>query len=288
MSYQTKLPVSAFFLFILLCIGCTNSNNFVQYSRSYIEVGKVMDSVQLPYVVDIQNTNKHLIAIGVSHTYDENNPQLAAIKKIYSNFKPDLTINEGGHITKKFKSEKEAIEQNGETGLLKYLSDLDQKPLINGDIEDASEFKLMLKKYTKDDLLLYYMMERLVIPHLNGAYGNKTFDELYTKAIQKWFIQEGFPVDKNLQTLEGFKKLYLDKMGHPLVLSINPDIELFDYVNPNCEYCAIGKSSKVLRDSILLDKINSELKTHDKIMVVFGHGHILAIEPALKKMMKKL
>ncbi|ASK30008.1 hypothetical protein CEY12_07750 [Chryseobacterium sp. T16E-39] len=268
-------------------MNCSTPKNLVNYSRSYIEVGKVMDSVQLPYIVDLSKHNKHLIAAGVSHTYDDNNPQVAALKKLYLNFKPDIIINEGGQITKTFGTEKEAIEQNGETGLVKYLSDLDHKPLINGDIEDSLEFRVMLKKYPKDDLFLYYIMERLVIPHLNGAYGNKPFQELYAKAVQKWFIKEGFPVDKDLQDFEGFKKLYQAKIGHPLELSLNPDIELFDYVNPDCTYCAIGRNSKMLRDSVLLGKINSELQTHDKVMVVFGHGHILAIEPALKKMVKK-
>ncbi|MBT2620144.1 hypothetical protein [Chryseobacterium sp. ISL-6] len=269
-------------------MGCSTSGNFVRYSRSYVEVGKIMDSVHLPYIIDLEQGDKHLIAMGVSHTYNDNDPQISEIKQTYLQFKPDITINEGGQITKKFDSEKEAVEQNGEVGLLKYLSDIDHKPLMNGDIEDSLEFKLMLKKYSKEDLLLYYIMERLVIPHLNGAYGNKTIEELYTKAIQKWFIQEGFPVDKELQNFEGYKKLYQSKMGHPFQLSMNPDIELFDYVNPNCTYCTIGRNSKILRDSILLEKISSELKTHGKVMVAFGHGHILAIEPALKKMMKKL
>lgn len=286
MDYKIRPHFSFLFLAILSCISCSSSKSWGKYSKSYVEVGKIMDSVQLPYVVDLHHANKHLIAVGVSHTYDDNNPQIATLKKIYLDFKPDLTINEGGQIVKTFSSETDAVEQNGESGLVKYLSDIDHKPLMNGDMEDSAEFKQMLKKYPKDDLLLYYIIERLVIPHLNGAYGNKTFEELYTKAIQKWFIQEGFPVDKELQSLEGFKKLYLTKMGRPLVLSINPDIELFDYVNSDCKYCAIGRSSKILRDSILLEKVSSELKTHDKVMVVFGHGHILAIEPALKKMMK--
>jgi hypothetical protein len=286
MNYKVQLPGLLISLSLLVFIGCSTSGSYVRYSRSYIEVGKIMDSVRLPYIIDLKNGDRQLIAIGASHTYNDNDPQITAIKQAYLQFKPDITINEGGQITKKFTSEKEAVEQNGEVGLLKYVSDLDHKPLLNGDIEDSLEFKLMLKKYSKEDLLLYYIMERLIIPHLNGAYGNKTIEELYTKAIQKWFIQEGFPVDKDLQNFEGYKKLYQSKMGHPFQLSINPDIELFDYVNPDCTYCAIGRNSKILRDSILLEKISSELKTHHKVMVTFGHGHILAIEPALKKMMK--
>jgi len=287
MKYKIKVSVSFSVLFLLSAIGCSSSDHFIQYAKSYIEVGKIMDSVQLPYIIDLQNSHTHLIAVGVSHTYDQNDPQISVIKKTFLQFNPGITINEGGTITKTFATEQEAVQQNAEAGLLKYLSDGAHTPLINGDIEDSLEFKLMVKKYSKDDLFLYYMMERLVIPHLNGAYGNKPFEELYTKALEKWFIKEGFPVDENWRNFEGFKQLYQAKMGHPLLFTLNPDIELFDYVNPDCRYCAIGRTSKILRDSILLEKIHSELKVHPKVMVAFGHGHILAIEPALKKMMKK-
>lgn len=272
------------FLSLFFLSSCSTERNFARYFKDYVEVGKILPSVQLPYIVKLHNGDKHLLAIGVSHTYDIDNPQLKVVKEIFSEFSPDVPINEGGQITRKFQDEKEAVTSGGEAGLLKYLSDLDGKNLVNGDIEDSLEYQAMLKRYPEDDLLLYYIMERLIIPYLNGAYSNRKIDELYEVVIQKWFINEGFPVDENLKSFSGFRDLYKSKIGHGLVLSINPDIELFDYVNPNCKYCKIGRDSKVLRDANLLEKIHAELKKHDKVMVVFGHGHILAVEPALKKM----
>lgn len=272
---------------ILSASSCTSEKNFIKYSTDYVEVGKIMDSVKLPYTIQLNKGKKQLLAIGVSHTYDYNNPQIEIIRQKFQNFNPDITINEGGQINKIFPNEIDAVTSNGEVGLLKYLSDSNSKGLINGDIEDSLEFKIMLRKYSADDLLLYYIMERLIVPHLNGAYHNQDINELYEKAIQKWFIQENFPVNENWKTFIGFKKLYNYKIGHNLELTINPDIELFDYVNPNCKYCEIGRESKIVRDSVLLEKIQSELKSNERVMVVFGHGHILAIEPALKKMMIK-
>ena len=280
-----KLKSDKFLFLYLFCLfSCSTERNFVKYVKDYVEVGKILPSDQLPYIVKLHKGNKHLLAVGVAHTYDIDNPQIKAIKEIFSEFDPDVTLNEGGQITKKFQDEKEAVALGGEVGLLKYLSDLSGKILVNGDTEDSLEYPAMLKKYPEDDLLLYYVMERLIIPYLNGAYSNREIDELYEIVIQKWFIKEGFPVDENLKNFSGYKYLYKSKIGHDLVLAINPDIELFDYVNPNCKYCQIGRDSKVLRDAHLLEKIHAELQTHDKVMVVFGHGHILAVEPALKKM----
>ncbi|HWV74420.1 MAG TPA: hypothetical protein VN040_22025 [Pseudosphingobacterium sp.] len=282
-----KLKSWIFSIIILCVVACTSKKNLIQYSKDYVEVGKLLNTVQLPYTLKFNNQNKELLVVGFSHTYDINNPQLNILKELFQEFNPDVALNEGGQITKKFKDEKEAVTANGEPGMLKYLSDLSNKELINGDTPDSVEYKIMLSKYSKDDLLLYYIMERLIGPYLYGAHRDKSIEDLYEMVIQKWFINEGFPVDEDLRTFDGYKKLYHAKIGYDLELTINPDIELFDYVNPDCKYCLIGRTSKILRDSVLLEKINTELKTHNKVMVVFGHGHILAIEPALKKMMGK-
>ena len=278
---------SILILCILSLIACTTKKNLINYSKDYVEVGKILSSVQLPYTLKFNNENKQLLAIGISHTYDINNPQVNNLKQQFEEFNPDVVLNEGGQITRKFKDEKEAVTSSGEAGLLKFWTDLNNKSLITGDTQDSLEFEIMLKKHPKDDLLLYYIMERLVVPYLNGAHRDRSFEDLYELVIEKWFINEGFPVDESLKTFAGYQKLYNSRIGHNLELTLNPDIELFDYVNPDCKYCLIGRDSKVLRDSVLLEKINSELKTHNKVMVVFGHGHVLAIEPALKMMMEK-
>lgn len=273
-------------LSLLLLPGCNSGKNLVRYSKDYVEVGKILDSVPLPYLIRLERGKKQLLAIGISHTYNPEDLQIYVLKEAFIVFNPDVTLNEGGQINEQFEDADEAVSSSGEAGLLKYISDSQNKPLINGDIADSVEFKAMLQKYPADDLLLYYIMERLIIPNLNGAYGDTDINVLYQTAIEKWFIREKFPVEEKLKTFDGYKQLYRSKIGRELELTLNPDIELFDYINPDCKYCEIGRKSKMVRDAALLEKIQSALETNDKVMVVFGHGHILAIEPALRKMMK--
>jgi hypothetical protein len=172
----------------------------------------------------------------------------------------------------------------GETGALKYLSDSARIRMWDGDMADSAEFKVTLKKYNKEDLLLYYVMERLVIPYLSGAYSKQPFEELYHKAIKKWFVQQGFPLTGDEQSYAYFKQLFRSKLGHEFKLELNADIEAFDYINPKCKYCAVGRTSKMVRDSNLISKIDKALNRYDRVMVTFGHGHALALEPAVKAM----
>ncbi|MBX0335483.1 hypothetical protein K3G39_19790 [Pontibacter sp. HSC-14F20] len=173
--------------------------------------------------------------------------------------------------------------------MLKYLSDQAGVPLRNGDTPDSLEFRLMLPRYPKDDLFLYYMMERLVVPYLNKAYGERPFEELYARVVDAWFVKPGFPLRTEEQHLAYFRQLYQEKVGAPFVLEVNENnFERFDYANGgDCRFCEIGRSSKMVRDSVLLSRLDEALDHHDRVLVTFGHGHALALEPALRQLIAK-
>ena len=84
-----------------------------------------------------------------------------------------MAFNEGGQVSEATHYEiptgSEAAAQRGETGSLKYLSDRAGIKLLNGDIEDSTEFAITLKKHPKDKLFLYYVMERIVTSYVYGA-----------------------------------------------------------------------------------------------------------------------
>lgn len=256
----------------------------------YITVGKMMDTAKVPHVIDVSYGSKRIVFIGCDHNRDTAHAQFNVIHQYFDRLQPEVTFNEGGQLadTLRFPTYNAAILSHGETGALKFLCDQAGIPLMNGDVPDSLEFKITLKRYHVDELLLYYMMERLVIPQLSGAYGRYPFSELYQKAVSKWFVAQGFPLTKEQQTFAYFKALYKQNTGHEFELKLSPDIEKFDYINGgDCKFCAIGRTSKMIRDSVLLGKIDEALKTHNRIMVTFGHGHALAIEPALKQLLRK-
>lgn len=256
----------------------------------YITVGKMMDSIHPPYVINLRNGNKRLVFIGCDHNHDSTHAQFKTIEHYFNELQPELAFNEGGQIPDSvhYSTAGIAAMKESETGLLKYLCDKGGIPMMNGDISDSLEFTLTLPRHAHDQLLLYYLMERLVIPYMQGAYGNVPFEELYNKAIQNWFVRSGFPLTKEQQSMNYFKQLYKQYTGHSFELKVTMDIELFDYINGgDCRFCAIGRTSKMVRDSILLHKIDESLNTHDRVFVTFGHGHALAVEPALKQIINK-
>ncbi|RAU82872.1 hypothetical protein [Pontibacter arcticus] len=259
--------------------------------NDYVAISQQFSSMETPYVIDLKKGNKRLVFIGCSHTRDTTSSEFTIIEKYFNDLQPQVTFNEGGQIPAaiSFQSRNDAITRKGETGLLKYLSDKASIQMLNGDISDSLEFALTLKEHPRDDLFLYYMMERFVVPYLNNAYGNKPFEELYSQVMEAWFIKPGFPLSEDEKRITYFKQLYQKKIGRPFVLEVNEDnFEKFDYINGgDCKFCAIGRTSKKVRDIALLEKIDKAFDRYDRVMVTFGHGHALAIEPALKQILEK-
>ncbi len=246
-----------------------------------------MDTVQAPYVVDVDQGPKRVVFFGTVHVRDSTHRQFAILKNYFEDLQPQLAFNEGGQVSEDthYRSLNEAAEKRGETGSLKYLSDQVGIKLLNGDTEDSVEFTITLKKHPKDKLFLYYVMERIVIPYIYGSYGEGNFKDKYEKFVQDWFVNNGYPLDSTEQDFSYFEAIYRKYTGVDFEPELNEVIEQFDYINGgDCEFCAIGRTSKMARDSVLLDKISQSLKTHDRIIVTFGHGHALAIEPALKQL----
>ena len=242
-------------LFIPLFWACQKQEKTqaIHYQTlDYVQVGKLYATTKWPYIIDLKNGNKRLVFVGCEHVYDDTtHPQFTKIEQYFKDFKPQIAFNEGGQIAKTYASRTDGMLKNGETGLLKYCSDKAKIKMMNGDLADSLEFGLMLKKIPREQLYLYYVIERIIGPYAMGAYREKSFDENVKIKIKKWFVDEGFPLNKNEQDYEYIKKLYLKYMGKPLkYMGKDPltleafDLEAFDYINPGCKFCAIGRVSK--------------------------------------------
>lgn len=279
---------------LLLCFSCnradkTAENTSTHYTtKSYVDVGKLMDSVKAPYIIDVGYGHKRIVLIGCMHDMDSSHPQFAAIEKYFSELKPQLVFNEGGQVPDSihYTGINDAIKENGETGALKFYADKAHINMLNGDLDARTEFALTLKKQSKDNLFLYYVVERIAIPYHYGAYKNEAFEAVFNRLVAQHFVKNGFPLSAEEQTIEHFKALYSKNFGKNFDVR-DFDLEAFDYINDDCKFCAVGRLSKTTRDSILLSKIDDALNQYDRVMITFGHGHALAIEPALKEIVIK-
>ena len=283
-----------FLLGNLLIIGCRSKQSQTALNSSfhtidYVTVGQRMSQVQTPYIIDVSGQSKRLVFVGCDHIRDSTNVQFKTLQYQFTQLKPQITFNEGGAVneSRHFSSLNKAAYEAGETGCMKYLSDQSGIRLLNGDTPEKEEFTLALHHYPKQELYLYYVMERIVIPFLSIENHPVLFERYFQEGVDS-FVRHGFPLAPTEQSLAYFKLLYHQYMKRPFALTLTEEVEQFDYLNGgNCHFCAIGRRSKMIRDSILLTKLDQALNQYDRVMVTFGCGHALAIEPALIQLINK-
>lgn len=267
------------------------ANKIEEYQLiSYLDI-KVDSMGRLPknpYLVDLTNKSKHLIVIGTLHSRDTSNQVFKDIEKIVGQFRPELIINEGGNLTKTYNSRNEAIEEGGELGLEKFLADNIGIKTINGDMPDSLEFFELAKAYSKEEALVFFASERFILPLTYYMSEIPDLDSLYKPDfIDGYLLSTGISLSKQEEDFSFYKTAYKKYFKSEFNIdSIHSDD--FSPIKTRNHFCEIARKSKELRDIYVLKKIEEQLKAHDKVLVIFGGWHVLAIEPALEQIIKRM
>lgn len=239
-----------------------------------------------PYVLTFKSANKQLLVIGTQHSNDTLNPMFDTIENLFYNFKPEVLINEGGNLTKSYYDRKEAILRNGELGLEKYLADKMGIKTLNGDEPFGIEFDELSKDYSKEEAILFYGSERFIFPFAFGQYSGNIDTSYVKNFIYKNFTESNIKLTETEKTFDYYKQLY--KKYFKTEFSVDTINQLdFAPFGKRHHFCNITRKSKELRDRYLLKQIEAQLQKHDKVMVVYGGWHILAIEHALKQIIER-
>ena len=135
-----------YFLVGLLVFSCKSSlktDNLYQ-TKNYLQVAKILDANppdNFPLVIKLSACKKKLVFIGTAHTRDITK-QADSIDYYFHQLKPQIAFNEGGQVDKEkhYNSRNEAINQDAEIGQLKYLCDIQNIEMVNGDLVTAAEF----------------------------------------------------------------------------------------------------------------------------------------------------
>ncbi|MDD3085377.1 MAG: hypothetical protein PHU32_05835 [Candidatus ainarchaeum sp.] len=286
------MKFSVAILLIILFTNCNNSKptldeNYETISYLEIKIDSLGNLPKTPYIIDLKRNQKRLVVIGTLHSRDTNNQMFPQIEKIYKELKPEVAINEGGQISKIYTDKKTAITNNGELGFLKFLCDKQNIKMLNGDMPDEKEFNELVKFSSREKALLFFASERFVLPYTYfGTKGN--IESLYRSDFIEGYMAEcGIKLKPEEKHFSYYKSLYEKYFNIPFSIDrINSDD--FSPIRKTNDFCNVARKSKELRDKYLLKKIEEQLKHHNKVLVVFGGWHVLAIEPALKQIINRV
>lgn len=240
-----------------------------------------MKSIVWPQCYTLTTNNQFLYVIGADHKYDISHPQFKVIKTKWQEFLKKtkgqncIVLVEGGKrpivddLT-------EAVTHWGEGGFITSLAAKESIETYSPEPDDVDEVNELLKKFTRDQIMLYYF-NRLLAQWQNTG---KLVE--FRDYIQRYF--------DTYQQLMGWKGYDFD-INH--FITIHDKGKGHKFNENNCKYCLyeldfdledVENNSAKIRDEHILKEIIRLWKQGKNIFIVYGGAHTENWESKLKKL----
>lgn len=236
-----------------------------------------------PYFSLISTGNQCLFFLGTQHTFDPNNTQFKGLKKYWHQFlkktqnSKKIVFVEGGiRPVDSIKSDKEAITQYGENGLITYFAFQSGIDVISPEPGFENEI-MQLNDFSKKEAMYYYfarivhqwqrIIEKPPLDEYLGGFAKRYED------ITNW--------DDFDFSLDFFAKLHDQLHNH----KFNQDKCTCFYDDSNPSKNLVAATVSHYRDLYLLAQILKNWYEGKSIFAVYGSGHEEKLRPILHELL---
>jgi hypothetical protein len=272
-KFQIIIP-----LFLLLACSTNEKKELRPDMLKYEEY--VKKEIHLPYILNIKKGNKHLIYYGAKHSFDPTDSMFLDIEKRFNELKPDIAFNEGGNDWPLINDCDSTIKLTGDPGYLRYLCRKNNVQVISIEPPDSLEYKYMLTKYKKIDVVLMYFCRQIGQLQNQGEISDNHFEKYMNRYLQD-LKSQGISLSDNEVHLN-FITNYYEKFFNTKFNWKEFDPTNYQPIYSKTLLNEICRESTYFRDRFIINKIEETFKTKDKIFVVMGGSHLVIEEPVLR------
>lgn len=257
--------------------------NLILSSEEYLSI-----KFTTPYVIKISGQDKELVYVGVQHSMDLENEQFKVIESLWADFIKDkeasnvLAVVESG-LRKTELDKESAILKHGEPGLLVFLA---QQQGVDVQCFEPDRRFLMnqfLDKYSKEEIFYNHIAQ--VILQWNRFSKKPNFEEYINQFILRDRDNSGW-VDFDF-SFENAKKIHKNMFDKEINIH---DKEFFnENLNPHLKLSvlnSISKSYNTIREVKIVEGILESWNKGNSVFVVYGSGHAIVQERALRSLLK--
>ena len=251
----------------ILLAACAHSAPQIMTWSDY---GKREDS--WPYIV----RRGTLLYYGARHTYKPDDPQIAEIQKLWSEFHPDIAMNEGGNPPVA-PTIAEAVTQYGEAGLVRFLARRDDVPVISIDPARSEEVAYLSKKFSREQIKMFYLV-RAVGQQIQNHDPAKVDDEL-NRILGIYNDTQG--LGGSPRTAADFAQIYRRYFPDA------PDyksakMSWFDPTKHETPFNDMARIGSEYRDRYMVATLQRHLRDGERVFAVVGGTHVVMQEPGLQ------
>ena len=249
-------------------------------------------------VTHFQNRGKNLYYVQAQHEVGIDNPTCETIKKSFDKYSPQIAIIEGLDTSEGISPSSYfqyiPKDNNGkfenEQVYTAYLAHKKNIPFIGGEPDYGKVIKEIAKKgYSPQDAMAMHLLAmipsiRMEAEKNGGGLSEKSFAENATYFLQNSPAFVEVPQEQRL-SYDGFKAWYeKHKANNKKVLEIET-ADLDPYNTPNSSYFQkLFAAITRVREEHLDTTTANALNEHDKVLVVYGSGHLILSHSVFEKM----
>lgn len=250
----------------------------------YLQPKQATGLPSVPYVWERTRGKKHLVVLGTYHLLDPHAPMYQRMVAIFDRVQPQFILHESvAPDDLATETRDQAIRRGADLGFIVQLARQSDVPTESADAPAQAEMAELLAHHSAEDVFVYLGATRLV-----GSYRNpdlKTAVSEYPSFFHAQIIGNGVPVQQGWETWDGFLRQYRQVTGQS-VTAKTWDPRHLDPTLKMGRLNELARTSDSLRDRYVLAAIRKSLQSYDRVMVVFGGAHVLALEPVLGKLFK--
>lgn len=259
---------------------------------SYDEYSKIKHKT--PYFYIFRSKDQGLYYFGSNHSNDPNHPQFSLLKEKWGEFisktkgEKRSVIVEARELYKKELTMEESIIGRGEVGAGIYLADESGSLLVFGEPEDSEIVNYSLnKKFSKEEILLFFESIAIKFWHNNKSKINKSLQEFLSNHTNKYRKLLNWP--DLIISVELLGLIYKNIFNQELNID---DEKIFSQItNPTVITSRINELSRSqsrYRNEYILDKIEKYWLEGYNIFIIYGAGHSVMQEKAIRSLVDKV
>lgn len=235
-----------------------------------------------PLELVINKGEKKFVFLGTRHSNNPERPDLPVLLQRWNEFllntegKDKIVLIEGG-VPRDEETQEAAIREASESGLFSFLAKRSNVEVTSPEPNRKEEINVLVEEYGRDETIYYYFI-RMVAQWQRTQPAESLYD--YMEARSRWLQDLTGWVDYDF-SMEHMDTLYFERHGSHLDPAVT--IPASDYSpsgNP------VSETSSSYRDVHIVGEILRLWDEGKSIFVVYGSGHLIVQERALKELLE--
>jgi hypothetical protein len=243
------------------------------------------ENFKFPYFFEIIKNGQILYFLGVNHTTDPKSDQVSETKDYWQKFLSEtkkvncVSLLEGG-LRPIVKDEAEAVYKYGEPGLVVHLANKDGIRFESPDTDEGWEIKKLNEAFPRDEVIYYYFARSLdSYFRFQTDKNQKRLEKNLDYFFEKYKKVTGW-TDFDF-SLDNFVKIHDGLHDHKFSFKNSKCFEDDSHPGKN----KIAAESSKIRNIYLASEIINAWRGGKNLFIVFGSGHAIVLEQALKELL---